>query len=385
MSDETIAQPGRDAPAGALRGTFTRPPGRTDPDWPALRALALRDFRPRSRLQRTITRVDTPAVPAIDVHNHLGRWLSEDGGWMTPDLGELLRLMDECGIERIVNLDGRWGEELRANLDRYDRAHPGRFATFCHLDWRPIAAGAGPQEFVRQVEEAAGLGARGIKIWKDLGLAVRDDAGTLVLPDDDRVIAACRRAGELGMVVLIHTADPVAFFDPVDATNERLEELAAAPEWWFGDPDRFPGFDRLLSALVALVAAAPGTPFIGAHVGGYAENLSWVAAVMTEHANFHVDLGGRLAELGRQPRAFARLVAAHPDRVLFGSDAFPAWAPAYRNWFRFLESDDECWPYDGEDCAGEVPGQGRWTVAGAQLPPAALRAVYRDNALRLGL
>ena len=43
--------------------------------------------------------------------------------------------MDACGVETVVNLDGRWGEDLSANLDRYDRAHPGRFLTFCHLDW----------------------------------------------------------------------------------------------------------------------------------------------------------------------------------------------------------------------------------------------------------
>src|ERR1700753_3874788 len=74
----------------------------------------------------------------IDAHNHLGRWLSSwvgrDGDWVVEDVGALLALMDEQRIEAIVNLDGRWGEELEANLDRYDRAHPGRFATFCHVD-----------------------------------------------------------------------------------------------------------------------------------------------------------------------------------------------------------------------------------------------------------
>ena len=91
-----------------------------------------------------------PCVPAIDAHNHLGRWLSDwvrdDGGWVVEDVGALLALMDETGVEAIVNLDGRWGAELEANLDRYDRAHPGRFFTFCHVDWahrrraRPLAA-----------------------------------------------------------------------------------------------------------------------------------------------------------------------------------------------------------------------------------------------------
>ena len=48
-------------------------------------------------------------------------------------------MLDEAGVEAIVNLDGLWGAELERNLDRYDRAHPGRFATFCHVDLRAIS------------------------------------------------------------------------------------------------------------------------------------------------------------------------------------------------------------------------------------------------------
>src|SRR6188472_3589430 len=98
--------------------------------------ILLQDFRPRPALRVPETHVPRPRVPAIDAHNHLGRWLShwvrEDGGWVVPDVGALLALMDETGVQAIVNLDGRWDEELEANLDRYDRAHPGRFFTFCH-------------------------------------------------------------------------------------------------------------------------------------------------------------------------------------------------------------------------------------------------------------
>ena len=46
----------------------------------------------------------------------------------------LLATMDELGIAAVVNLDGMPGDELEANLDRYDRAHPGGFATFAQLD-----------------------------------------------------------------------------------------------------------------------------------------------------------------------------------------------------------------------------------------------------------
>ncbi len=83
------------------------------------------------------TAVDRPRYTAVDAHNHLGRWLTDD--WCVPDVGALLALLDEVDVATVVNLDGRYGAELEANLDRYDRAHPGRFATFCHVDFRRAA------------------------------------------------------------------------------------------------------------------------------------------------------------------------------------------------------------------------------------------------------
>src|SRR3954468_21808986 len=102
------------------------------PDWTALADLRLADWRPHSRLAVAATRVESSAVPSIDVHNHLGRWLTPPG-WTAPSVDELLALMERRNVAAVVNLDGMHGSELEANLDRYDRAHPNRFVTFCQL------------------------------------------------------------------------------------------------------------------------------------------------------------------------------------------------------------------------------------------------------------
>jgi len=165
----------------------------------------------------------------------------------------------------------------------------------------------------------------------------------------------------------------------LDERNERLEELLANPDWWFGGPEQ-PTFDRLMLALERVVAAAPGTTFIGAHVGCAAEDLSWVDGMLSRYPNFHIDLGGRLGELGRQPRATRRLIEDHPDRVLFGSDGYPPDATAYRTYWRFLETADECFPYAPDY---PVPPQGRWEISAIDLPRDLLPAVYALNARRL--
>jgi predicted TIM-barrel fold metal-dependent hydrolase len=203
------------------------------------------------------------------------------------------------------------------------------------------------------------------------------------MPDDERVIVLIRLAGELGLPVLIHTADPKSFFEPADEHNERLEELLGSPDWWFGDTDRYPSFDRLLEAHAALVLACPGTRFVAAHAGCAAEDLDLVERLLSRAPNYSIDIAGRMAELGRQPRRFAALISRFPDRVLFGTDIYPVSAEQYELHFRFLETADEAFTYAPD---AEIPGQGRWTVSGLDLDPALLPAIYHGNAERfLGL
>lgn len=222
-------------------------------------------------------------------------------------------------------------------------------------------------------------GARGVKVWKDLGLSVRDAAGVLVLPDDPRLDDVFAVAGAAGVPVAIHTADPVAFFDPVDVHNERLEQLLSVPEWSYADASRFPRFGQLLSCLEARIARHPGTTIIGVHMGCWAENLGEVGRMLRSYPNYHVDISARLAEIGRQPRAAKRLLEEFPDRVLFGTDSFPPDREVYLEHFRFLESADEC--YDHE--VDQPPLMGRWTISALDLPDPILEAVYGGNARRL--
>jgi len=345
-------------------------------------SLPLAEWRPKSQLRVRASKLDQPQFPVVDAHNHLGRWLADDDSWLVPDVTALIELMDAAGVATMVNLDGRWGDALAANLARYDQAHDGRFATFCHVDWSHLAdddgAAAAVERMQKQLTASAAVGACGVKIWKDLGLSIRDASGALVMPDDKRVIEVVRTAGELGLPILIHTADPVAFFEPLDETNERLDELTEQPDWWFGGPEH-PSFAQLIGALGKLVASCPQTTFVGAHVGCWSEDLHGVGEMLSSLPNWNVDLGGRLAEIGRQPRAFAELVGYFPDRVLFGTDAFPPSVEDYQRYYRFLETRDESFPYSDD----AIPPQGRWEIYGCALEPHLLQAVYADNARRV--
>ena len=337
--------------------------------------MLLKDFRPQSKLVTPKTLVEQPRFPAIDAHNHLSAPFG--GAWDQKPLAELLDRLDEVGIVCYIDLDGGWGEEiLNAHLDYFKQHAPERFQVFGGVDWRQWSerGDAFPQWATKRLKAQKERGAQGLKVWKVFGLQVRDPEGRLVDVDDQRLIPIWQTAGELGLPVIIHVADPVAFFDPIDETNERWEELGEHPDWAFTSPP-YPPFLHILESFANLVGRHPDTTFIGAHVGCYAENLKWVGALLERCPNFYVDISARIGELGRQPYSARRFFLQYADRILFGSDMGPE-LEAYRIIYRFLETEDEYFNYN----TGPIPQQGRWYVYGLHLPDDVLEKVYFRNA-----
>jgi predicted TIM-barrel fold metal-dependent hydrolase len=354
---------------------------------PDITDLRLADFQPRSQARVPRHRVPRPRFPAVDAHNHLGSAFG--GEWQGRTASELAATLDEAGVEALVDLDGGSGEALRNEVERWQSSLPGRVAVFAGLDY---ASWAGDPRFgeteASRLRDGVSAGARGLKVWKTLGLHARGPDGRLVAVDDRRLDPLWAAAADLGVPVTIHVADPIAFFEPLDEYNERVEELQAHPDWHFwptrprGQPDSpgFPAFDEIIDGLEAMVARHPATTFIGAHVGCAAEDLARVDRMLATYPNWHVDIAARVGELGRQPYGARSLFLRWPDRILFGVDMGPD--PAiYSLHYRFLETLDESFPYDADE--GAPPSQGRWAIHGLGLPDDVLRQVYRDNARRL--
>jgi len=300
--------------------------------------------------------------------------------------GSLVRMMDGKNVRAMVNLTGGTGDGLARVIDTFDAAHPGRFLTATVPSYELLSEPRYPQLQADVIERAAAAGARGLKILKTLGLYLRDPDGTLVPVDDPRFDPMWEACGGLGLPVFIHVGDPAAFFLPVDRFNERYEELAANPDWSFHGRD-YPSREALLEARNRVVARHPRTRFVGLHVGNNPEDLETVSGWLERHPNLDVEIGARIAELGRQPRGTRRFFDRHRDRILFGTDvvtddpaaAAERYAARYEISFRFLETEDEYFPY----WTGKVPSQGRWHIYGLGLPDEILKSLYHDNAARL--
>jgi predicted TIM-barrel fold metal-dependent hydrolase len=331
----------------------------------------VKNYRPRPALVTEANLIDTPKFPVIDVHCH---WPDD------LDPARMVQAMDERGIRAAVNLSGDHGPKLERMLEKFHRFAPDRFFIFCSPDFSLIDEpdfGGRMEAFIR---EARCQGAAGVKIYKNLGLTIRDSGGRLVPVDDPRLETIWATAGRLNMPVLIHTADPVAFFEPVDRHNERWMQLKRHPDWSFHGRD-LPARDEILAQRNRVIEQHPNTNFIGAHVGNSAENLGALAQLLRRHRNLFVDISGRVAELGRQPYVARRFFEEFQDRILFGTDRYPGREvqPRYRVYYRFLETMDEYFDYYDHP----FPPTGEWKIYGIGLPDAVLSKVYQDNALKL--
>jgi Amidohydrolase len=326
--------------------------------------LKLSDFAPRSMLVTPVHTVERAVVPAIDYHNHLDAFEPRD----------VLHVMDACNVERVVNITMRAGREAFEIIDRFAE-FPERFSVIGWMDWSGVERPDFFQKSVERLEQLAERGVCGLKFWKDLGLNVRDASGQLLRIDDERLAPIFDKAAELGIPVMFHTADPDAFFLPIDRHNERYEELAAHPDWGFHG-SHF-SKDELLDQRNRVFARHPKTSFVAAHLAERGENLAYVSNLLETYPNVSVDMSARIAELGRQPYTARKFFLRFADRILFGTDLFPE-IETYRLHFRFLETEDEYFDYPSH-----ASRQGRWKICGIHLPAEVLRKIYRENALRL--
>ena len=352
------------------------PVRQSKPEHPAKRPnnLLMRDFKPASTLHLPQHEISRAKFPVIDIHNHVND--ARSAGRNHKDPAELVRMMDQLNIKTLVILTGGWGARLQKVIDEMVKPYPGRFVTFTQVDWSRIDEPKFGEAMAEQVRDSVKRGARGLKILKELGLEVRDKSGHLIKVDDARLDPIWEECGRLNIPVAIHVADPEAFFRPIDPTNERYEELSQYPEWSFCCPPKFPTLKEILDARDQMIARHPKTTFILLHVGNWPENLDYVEQTLKRFPNTVVEFGAREAELGRQPRRAREIFLKYPDRVLFGTDMEPT-APLYRNYFRWLETADEYFPYFG------YPVQGFWNISGLYLPDDVLRKVYSGNAERI--
>lgn len=353
-----MAFPG-DGASQARRGPGGAPPPDTIPD------VSVVDYDPESTLVVPGEEVTTARFPFVDVHLHL------NAGMDPTEMDQLVADMDALNLAVGVNLSGGSGTRLADQVRIFNERFPGRFVVFANVDFSniddPEFGAIAAEQLRRDVEN----GAVGLKIFKSLGMWVTDVAGERVPVDDERLAPIWDMAGEMGIPVLIHTADPAEFWAPMDERNERWLELKLRPRRKQEGP---PSFEEVIGEQHQMFRNHPNTTFIAAHLGWLGHDLGRLGRLLDEIPNMNVGLGAVIYEPGRQPKFAREFFTKYQDRVFMGKDS---WAPdEYPTYFRVLESGDEYFPYYRRYHAF-------WRMYGLELPDEVLRKIYYENALRV--
>ncbi len=361
---EAAVEPGRGCPPGT---TEVRPGRCRAPELPPPSIL---DYRPRSTLAAPAHSVPKAKYPVVDFHGHPRELAATGGG-----LERLGAALDALNVRVMVAADNLSGEALRRTAAAV-RASPrmrDRVRLLAGVDFRNVGPGWA-ERAVAQLEADVAAGAVGVgEISKGLGLSVRKADGTRLRIDDpalDPVWAACAR---LRVPVFIHTADPQAFWQPVDYANERWLELALFPGRRY-PPGQFPAFEELAAERDRMLRRNPRTTFVVAHMGWHANDLARLGRLLDELPNVHTEVGAVLYDVGRQPRAARDFFVRYQDRILFGKDAFQP--DEYPYYWRVFETRDDYFDYYRAYHAS-------WKLYGIDLPDEVLRKVYYRNALRI--
>lgn len=337
--------------------------------------MSFEEYNPPSTLKVPEHPVTKSKFPFVDIHSH-------QGGINEERIDELVSEMDEINMGVLVNLSGRgFGrgdsnsqqEYIKSMIEEFNTHAPGRFMVFTNLNF----AGFGDENWtriaVKELEEDVQAGASGLKIYKSLGLNVNDVDGNRVPVNHPDLDAVWAKAGELGIPVIIHSADPAQFWQPMDANNERWLELKTHPRRQRAADNPAP-FEQIIAEQHDVFAKHPETTFINAHMGWMANDLDAASAHLEKYPNVNFGIGAVIAEFGRQPRRAKEFFEKYQDRVLFGKDAYNK--EEFYTYFRVLETEDEYFPYYKKYHAF-------WAMYGLGLSDEVLKKLYYKNALRI--
>ena len=351
---------GEPCPAGM---TEVRP-GNCQP--PELPPPSIVDYRPKSTVVAADHLVPKAKFPAVDIHSHQ----AVNAG----NIERLIQEMDALNLRVLVNLSGGSGDRLKQSVEFIRNSpHKDRFRLFANVAFEGAGAPGWSEKASMQLEEDIRNGAIGLKVYKSLGLHDKKADGSRLKIDDPELDPIWQVCARMNVPVLIHTADPAQFFEPIDYTNERWLELALFPNRHYPQ-NEFPAFETLMTERDRMFARNPKTRFIAAHFAWHGNDLQRAARMLDTMPNVYLEVGAVLYEFGRQPRGSREFFTKYQDRVLFGKDSYqPGEYPYY---FRVFETEDEYFDYYRDYHAF-------WKLYGMGLSDEVLRKLYYANALRV--
>lgn len=216
-------------------------------------------------------------------------------------------------------------EQERAAVSLQQR-YPGRVAFAATFSVQNFAAPDWAQGALRQIDVALKEGAVGVKIWKNIGMSLKDSDGRYVMPDDQRLEPIIARLERDHIVLLGHQAEPLNCWLPLNKMTVRSDQeyFREHPQYYMHEHPEMPSHDAILAARDRMLDGHPALRFDAVHLASLEWDVDKVAKFLDRFPNANVDLAARLVHLEYQaaqnPSKVRKFLMRYQDRILYGSD-----------------------------------------------------------------
>jgi predicted TIM-barrel fold metal-dependent hydrolase len=324
-------------------------------------------------------------MPKIDAHAHVVGSGPADPAFFSLLERHAMRWIDICWYE-----DDAGFARQRKTGRRLSRELPRLFSWITTFPLSGFPGRTWTDRAIADVEEGREDGAVGVKVWKNIGMELKDGDGRFVMIDDPRFDPVLERVQGSGLTLAAHIGEPRNAWLPLNEMTVAGDRtyFAAHPEYHGINRPEIPGYWEQVASRDRMLERHPGLRMVGCHLGSLEFDVRELAKRLDRYPSFAVDLSARTCHLQCQPREVVReFLVKYQDRILYGTDTVFGEEGADAAEVRAgLERADAHYLADYRYFAGrdtvEAPDVGPGVRCEALgLPDAVLEKVFRANAL----
>jgi predicted TIM-barrel fold metal-dependent hydrolase len=316
------------------------------------------------------------AIHPIDVHVHV---FKTDPAFQKMLEGLNLRVMDIL----VVDDSNPNRKQLQGQIDDAQalvRSSHGHVALCTTFDPYRFASASFSADAIKQIDRDFAQGAVAVKIWKNIGMEIKDGSGQYVMADDEKFEPIYKDIAAHGKTLMTHQAEPDVAWGPPDPADPSWSYYQENPQWYVANRPGFPSKQKILQARDHVLAENPTLRMVGVHLGSMERDLDNIARHLDKYPNFAIDTAARMDYLMLMPpEKVTAFLIKYQDRVLYGTDldlhadaevadALTEWRSTYARDWKFLAT-GETFTVNGEQ------------VHGLSLPRPVLQKIFRDNAM----
>lgn len=169
-------------------------------------------------------------------------------------------------------------------------------------------------------------GAVGVKIWKNIGMEIRDKNGNFILQNHPKLDTIYDFLVQNNVPLLAHTGEPLNCWLPLAAMTVKQDSdyFAAHPEYHAALHPEIPHYWQHIAARDNILEKHPNLRFVGAHIGSLEWDTDEIAKRLDRFPNMAFDLADRVCHLQHQAvsdwQKVHDFIIKYQDRILYGTD-----------------------------------------------------------------